>query len=1054
MMLPNYLFSKHLIGGEMSYICLDNGDYEITLRVYRDCLTDGAEFDKSISFSIFQCDVTIDCTTLTQGSQGFVFEVDLDTVEILNYPDPTCELPQLCVEKGVYRFQMSEFGTFLPNTNNSYHIVHQRCCRNERITNLITPEEFGNTFTIAITPAAQELCNNSPILENFPPVFTCINEPFEFQNRIVDEEGDSIVYAFSTPLHGGGNDVTRANFESCTGAIPNPSCPPPFSIVSFIEPIYDSQHPLGSSAQSIHLDSNTGLIVGTPTIAGQFVVGLSIKEYRNGELLSLTHREFQINVIDCQNTSDRIRSTCDDGNPNTERDRIQEDCSCRGVLKEKVKNAQDVFISEYLESTGATKCLEIYNPLDQVIPTGEYVIKLYSKDHPDGIVLHEIKGIAPFETYVICQEGTDTNITDIADGIFTLSIDGKEAISIERGGSLVDLFGNRSCFPEDFWRGTTFGMRSLNKTLVRCPCIRRGTKTDPFNCEFPTLSREWIGLSADDFTNIGTHDTLVPMGSFLESLSDIFCACELTCRERDSLVLVDFYRATNGQKWLNQWDLNQPINTWFGVFLNEEGCLTCLDLDGVADCKQTNDTESKGNNVTGHLTDRIGELENLEALYLSHNQLSSVLPRSIGRMSQLQKIWVNNNKLVGDFPVGLILLDDLQEVVLDYNQITGELPPEMAQLVQLTTFTVSNNLLIGCFPDSYLDFCSNNVNFSNNLTLPWQGDFETFCLQTTAQIGSSCNDGKEETIFDTIQKDCMCKGQLIVEQEDCININTLGETQDATPIISCTDSVTLIADSLPLAFSTHWSSSNEALIINNPEASSTTVRNLPLGTTLFTRQVDTVNCISYVPTTYTVTRPTTPNLTADTVALPDKEVSITFNTLSNDNLEDSVFLYTELLTFPQLGILTDFGEGEYEWQPTNIEYEDQFTYKVCYVACRSICDQTTVTLQIEAEVAEEIEIGEPQTFANLIPNAITPNGDGLNDQLIFPQLQDPLAFSHNELLIFNRWGDIIFTARPYDNSWSGMGEQGKDLPEGTYYYILRLDVGAGLVIKGEVVVLR
>jgi len=323
--LPSSVKAKHLIGGEMSYKCIGNGDYEITLRVYRDCLTDGAEFDRSAFFSIFQCDGTIDCTELTQGSQGFVFEVDLDTVETLNNPDPTCELPQLCVEQGIYRFRMSEFEAFLPNINNSYHIVHQRCCRNGGITNIVTPEEFGNTFTIAITPTAQELCNTSPNFENFPPVIACINEPFEFQQIASDEEGDSLVYVFSTPLHGGGNDVTRDNFQRCVGAIPNPPCPPPFGRVSFVGPLYDVEHPFGNSEQAITLRSSTGLIAGTPTLAGQFVVGLSVKEYRNGTLLSLTQREFQINVVDCQNTNDRIGSACNDANPNTENDRIQED---------------------------------------------------------------------------------------------------------------------------------------------------------------------------------------------------------------------------------------------------------------------------------------------------------------------------------------------------------------------------------------------------------------------------------------------------------------------------------------------------------------------------------------------------------------------------------------------------------------------------------------------------------------------------------------------------------------------------------------------------------
>ena len=315
---------------------------------------------------------------------------------------------------------------------------------------------------------------------------------------------------------------------------------------------------------------STGLIAGTPTLAGQFVAGLSIKEYRNGILLSLTQREFQINVVDCQNTNDRIGSACNDDNPNTENDRIQEDCSCRGVLTAEAKNTKDLFISEYFESTGASQCIELYNPTNQIISSGSYVLKLYSDTFPEGQILHTIGDIPPHETYLVCQEESDTSLINAANGTFDIRFDGNEAIAIEQGTTLVDLFGNRSCFPADFWRGN-IGLRSQNSTVVRCPCIQNGVKIDPTACGFPTFSGDWISLPTDDFSRLGKHDTLAPADSFFEDLTDIYCACAETCRERDSLILVDFYNATNGGIWFQTWDLAQPLDTWFGVFLNEEG---------------------------------------------------------------------------------------------------------------------------------------------------------------------------------------------------------------------------------------------------------------------------------------------------------------------------------------------------------------------------------------------------------------------------------------------------------------------------------------------------
>ncbi len=70
-----------------------------------------------------------------------------------------------------------------------------------------------------------------------------------------------------------------------------------------------------------------------------------------------------------------------------------------------------------------------------------------------------------------------------------------------------------------------------------------------------------------------------------------------------------------------------------------------------------------------------------------------------------------------------------------------------------------------------------------------------------------------------------------------------------------------------------------------------------------------------------------------------------------------------------------------------------------------------------------------------IPTAITPNGDGSNDQWVIREL---VTFPDNEVIILNRWGDVVFSASPYQNDFDGT-YNGKELPAGTYYYIIKLD---------------
>lgn len=70
-----------------------------------------------------------------------------------------------------------------------------------------------------------------------------------------------------------------------------------------------------------------------------------------------------------------------------------------------------------------------------------------------------------------------------------------------------------------------------------------------------------------------------------------------------------------------------------------------------------------------------------------------------------------------------------------------------------------------------------------------------------------------------------------------------------------------------------------------------------------------------------------------------------------------------------------------------------------------------------------------------IPDGITPNGDGVNDSWFIRWLY---KYPDNEVIIVNRWEDIVYKSAPYNNDWYGTFK-GRDLPEGTYYYILTIN---------------
>lgn len=287
-------YAAHIVGGEITYRCLGNNTYEFTLLVYRDCQSSGAQFDSAPgglegTVSIFEG------TTLREN-------VVLTAPFIENIPpnlsNPCLTIPDdVCVESGRYRFTR-----VLPQSPNSYTVTYQRCCRNSTISNIFVPGSTGATYTVELTSFAQETCNSTPVFNDFPEIIICSNEPLVFDHSATDPDGDVLEYSFCSPFGGGGlagSGNSGGMSTDINGVAPNPDAPPPYNDVNYIVPSFTSQFPLGGEPR-ISIDANTGLITGTPLINGQFVVGVCVREFRNGTLLSTVQRDFQFNVEDCQ----------------------------------------------------------------------------------------------------------------------------------------------------------------------------------------------------------------------------------------------------------------------------------------------------------------------------------------------------------------------------------------------------------------------------------------------------------------------------------------------------------------------------------------------------------------------------------------------------------------------------------------------------------------------------------------------------------------------------------------------------------------------------------
>ncbi len=101
-----------------------------------------------------------------------------------------------------------------------------------------------------------------------------------------------------------------------------------------------------------------------------------------------------------------------------------------------------------------------------------------------------------------------------------------------------------------------------------------------------------------------------------------------------------------------------------------------------------------------------------------------------------------------------------------------------------------------------------------------------------------------------------------------------------------------------------------------------------------------------------------------------------------------------------------------------------------------ICDLTGICAQQELTI--ELE-GEIEVF-----NALSPNGDGMNDTFILQYIELFPDTKKNLVTIYNRWGDVVWEGSDYDNSsvvFEGTNTNGKELPSSTYFYKIEFTSG-------------
>lgn len=251
--------ASHISGGEILYECLGSNQYEITMNLFRDCA--GIDMNPS--------------ETITFTSPCGTAQLTVNLVQ-------TIEVSQLCPEEIV---NSTCSGGFLPGMQmytytgtvtlppcDTWSMDWELCCRNAAILNLVTPDGLTTHLTATLNSNSFP-CDNSPVFNNVPIPYVCLNQPITYSFGVSEGDGDSLHYELVTAMDIGGAPVPYAAGYTAVEPIPG-----------------------------ITIDPNSGLLQFTPTLEGNFVVAVQVTQYDSeGNVIGTVMRDIQFVVIPCTN---------------------------------------------------------------------------------------------------------------------------------------------------------------------------------------------------------------------------------------------------------------------------------------------------------------------------------------------------------------------------------------------------------------------------------------------------------------------------------------------------------------------------------------------------------------------------------------------------------------------------------------------------------------------------------------------------------------------------------------------------------------------------------
>lgn len=289
--------ATHVLGGDLTWTC-SGGNYIFQLVFYRDC--------NSADVNTVSENIKVwNHPTVTNITVNFISREDLSPIctEVTGGP-----LPYQCgvgpnagngigaIEKVIYRSNPIAL-TGIPPAG-GWVFTYENFSRSSTITNLQNPDTKGMTIVAKIfdnTGLSSGCVDNSPQFLQDPYFVSCVGESYEYNMNAVDPDLDSLAIYFTAPL------------DYMNGASYNPPGTP--AVLPFVAGFsFNSPTPgtaLNAANIPAQIDASSGNLTFLSNNIGAFVVKIKADSYRQGVLIASVEREMELIVQACSGANNK-----------------------------------------------------------------------------------------------------------------------------------------------------------------------------------------------------------------------------------------------------------------------------------------------------------------------------------------------------------------------------------------------------------------------------------------------------------------------------------------------------------------------------------------------------------------------------------------------------------------------------------------------------------------------------------------------------------------------------------------------------------------------------